>query len=336
MLYVTRGAEKVGQVSELPCKRSLDKGVAARQARGGRPRRRAGPGHAARRGWTTWPTCDLVVEAVVEELSVKQALFATLDEICKPGAVLATTTSSLPVIELRDGHRSARPTWSGLHFFNPAPVMTLVEVVRTIRPRRRRRQPPSRAVCEHAGQARRRVRRPRRLHRQRAAVPLPQRRRQDAGGALRDRRRHRLRDEAGLRLPDRTVRAARRRRARRVATPSSASSTWSSASPGSRRRRCSSSWSPPAISAARPAGASATTAESHRRDGDRDRPRLWPGRHSRASHTTAADGRGTGRRTVGCSSGPRTSGPVCGPGCRRARARPAPAEQARSRCSRCG
>ena len=60
--------------------------------RGG-PRRRAGPGHLVAPRWTTSPTCDLVVEAVVEELAVKQALFATLDEICKPGAVLATTTS---------------------------------------------------------------------------------------------------------------------------------------------------------------------------------------------------------------------------------------------------
>ena len=53
---------------------------------------------------------DLVIEAVVEELSVKQALFATFDEICKPGAVLATTTSSLPVIELRSRDRAARAT----------------------------------------------------------------------------------------------------------------------------------------------------------------------------------------------------------------------------------
>ena len=71
---------------------------------------------------------DLVVEAVVEELSVKQALFADLDEICKPGAVLATTTSSLPVIECAAA--TGRPAdVVGLHFFNPAPVMKLVEVV---------------------------------------------------------------------------------------------------------------------------------------------------------------------------------------------------------------
>ncbi|MGY1630480.1 3-hydroxyacyl-CoA dehydrogenase family protein [Geodermatophilus sp. SYSU D01186] len=74
---------------------------------------------------------DLVIEAVVEHLGVKRALFANLGEICKPGAVLATTTSSLPVIECAQA--SGRPAdVVGLHFFNPAPVMKLVEVVSTI------------------------------------------------------------------------------------------------------------------------------------------------------------------------------------------------------------
>ncbi|MGX5654223.1 3-hydroxyacyl-CoA dehydrogenase family protein [Geodermatophilus nigrescens] len=74
---------------------------------------------------------DLVIEAVVESLPVKQALFAALGEIAKPGAVLATTTSSLPVIECAKA--SERPgDVVGLHFFNPAPVMKLVEVVSTI------------------------------------------------------------------------------------------------------------------------------------------------------------------------------------------------------------
>jgi 3-hydroxybutyryl-CoA dehydrogenase len=74
---------------------------------------------------------DLVVEAVVEELDVKRAVFAALDEVCKPGAILATTTSSLPVIECAAA--TSRPQdVLGLHFFNPAPVMKLVEVVSTI------------------------------------------------------------------------------------------------------------------------------------------------------------------------------------------------------------
>jgi 3-hydroxybutyryl-CoA dehydrogenase len=75
---------------------------------------------------------DLVVEAVAEDLTVKAALFANLDEICKPGALLTTTTSSLPVIEL--ARVTGRPQdVVGLHFFNPAPVMKLVEVVSTVR-----------------------------------------------------------------------------------------------------------------------------------------------------------------------------------------------------------
>jgi 3-hydroxybutyryl-CoA dehydrogenase len=75
--------------------------------------------------------CDLVVEAVVEELSVKQGLFAALDEVMKPGAVLSTTTSSLPVIECAT--TTSRPTdVVGMHFFNPATVMKLVEVVPTV------------------------------------------------------------------------------------------------------------------------------------------------------------------------------------------------------------
>ncbi|MFM9135951.1 MAG: 3-hydroxyacyl-CoA dehydrogenase family protein [bacterium] len=74
---------------------------------------------------------DLVVEAVVEEISVKTALFENLDEICRDGAVLATTTSSLPVIDL--AAVTGRPQdVVGLHFFNPAPVMKLVEVVGTV------------------------------------------------------------------------------------------------------------------------------------------------------------------------------------------------------------
>ncbi|HEX2903729.1 MAG TPA: 3-hydroxybutyryl-CoA dehydrogenase [Jatrophihabitans sp.] len=74
---------------------------------------------------------DLVVEAVVEELSVKQALFSNLDEICKPGAVLATTTSSLPVIECAAATQRQSDV-IGMHFFNPAAIMQLVEVVSTV------------------------------------------------------------------------------------------------------------------------------------------------------------------------------------------------------------
>ncbi|MFI6488656.1 3-hydroxyacyl-CoA dehydrogenase family protein [Streptomyces sp. NPDC050564] len=72
--------------------------------------------------------CDLVIEAIAEDLDVKKRLFRTLGELCRPGALLATTTSSLPVIEC--GLASGRPEdVIGLHFFNPAPLMRLVEVI---------------------------------------------------------------------------------------------------------------------------------------------------------------------------------------------------------------
>ncbi|MEU6534663.1 3-hydroxybutyryl-CoA dehydrogenase [Streptomyces sp. NPDC047000] len=74
---------------------------------------------------------DLAVEAVAEDLEVKRQLFAALDKVCKPGAVLATTTSSLPVVAC--ARATTRPQdVIGMHFFNPAPAMKLVEVVRTV------------------------------------------------------------------------------------------------------------------------------------------------------------------------------------------------------------
>ncbi len=75
--------------------------------------------------------CELVVEAVIEDLPVKRALFSALDEVLKPGTVLATTTSSLPVIECATA--TSRPQdVVGMHWFNPAAVMKLVEVVPTV------------------------------------------------------------------------------------------------------------------------------------------------------------------------------------------------------------
>ncbi|WP_407562164.1 3-hydroxyacyl-CoA dehydrogenase family protein [Streptomyces sp. 184] len=74
----------------------------------------------------------LIVEAVAEDLAVKRELFAALDKVAAPGAVLATTTSSLPVIACAAA--TSRPEdVIGMHFFNPAQVMKLVEVVRTVR-----------------------------------------------------------------------------------------------------------------------------------------------------------------------------------------------------------
>ncbi|CAN5679961.1 3-hydroxybutyryl-CoA dehydrogenase [soil metagenome] len=75
--------------------------------------------------------CDLVVEAVTEDLDAKSSIFKKLDEATKPDAVLATTTSSLSVVDLAAA--TGRPDKViGLHFFNPAAVMRLVEVIRTV------------------------------------------------------------------------------------------------------------------------------------------------------------------------------------------------------------
>jgi len=75
--------------------------------------------------------CDLVVESVVEDIDVKKQLFAELDRVVRDGAILATNTSTLPVVEM--AVKTARPERVvGIHFFNPAPAMDLVEIVRTL------------------------------------------------------------------------------------------------------------------------------------------------------------------------------------------------------------
>jgi 3-hydroxybutyryl-CoA dehydrogenase len=75
--------------------------------------------------------CDLVIEAVVENLPAKKELFGDLDRICGDSAIFCSNTSSLTITELAAA--TQRPDrFAGLHFFNPVPVMRLVEVVRTI------------------------------------------------------------------------------------------------------------------------------------------------------------------------------------------------------------
>jgi 3-hydroxybutyryl-CoA dehydrogenase len=76
-------------------------------------------------------TCDLVIEAVIENIELKRAIFAELDELVLPEAVIVSNTSSLPIIEMA-AVTSRADRIAGLHFFNPAPVMKLVEIVRTI------------------------------------------------------------------------------------------------------------------------------------------------------------------------------------------------------------
>jgi 3-hydroxybutyryl-CoA dehydrogenase len=127
--FVARAPEKVEAVRKALTK-SLDKAV----LRGKLDETTRGDVLARVSGTTSLDELadrDLIVEAVVESLSVKETLFSALGEIAKPGAVLATTTSSLPVIECaKASGRQADVV--GMHFFNPAQVMKLVEVVSTI------------------------------------------------------------------------------------------------------------------------------------------------------------------------------------------------------------
>jgi 3-hydroxybutyryl-CoA dehydrogenase len=129
VVFRARGEDKVAAV-RARIEKSFDK-----QVQRGRLTEEARDAALARITGTTeldaLADCDLVIEAVVEELGVKKALFAALDEVCKPGAILATTTSSLPVIEC--AMATARPAdVVGMHWFNPAPAMKLVEVVPTV------------------------------------------------------------------------------------------------------------------------------------------------------------------------------------------------------------
>jgi 3-hydroxybutyryl-CoA dehydrogenase len=147
VLYIARGEDKIAKVAAALAK-SLEKAV----VRGKLSEADRDAALARATGSTSLDDLadvHMVVEAVVEELSVKQALFANFDEICKPGTVLATTTSSLPVIQCAAA--TTRPAdVVGLHFFNPAQVMRLVEIVKTVST-----SPDvvatARAVCERLG-----------------------------------------------------------------------------------------------------------------------------------------------------------------------------------------
>jgi 3-hydroxybutyryl-CoA dehydrogenase len=129
VLYVARGDEKVARVRaglERSLEKAVQRGKLSAEDRDATLARIKGTSRL-----DDLAPVDLVIEAVVEELSVKQALFETFDEICKPGTILATTTSSLPVVDL--AMATKRPgDVVGLHFFNPAPIMKLVEVVSTV------------------------------------------------------------------------------------------------------------------------------------------------------------------------------------------------------------
>jgi len=129
VLYVGRSAEKVEGVRGMITK-NFDK-----QIQRGRATEEQKSEVLGRVTGTTslddLATVDIVVEAIAEDLAIKTTLFENLDEICKPGAILATTTSSLPIIAM--AKVTSRPQdVIGMHFFNPATVMKLVEVVSTV------------------------------------------------------------------------------------------------------------------------------------------------------------------------------------------------------------
>jgi 3-hydroxybutyryl-CoA dehydrogenase len=75
--------------------------------------------------------CDIIIEAVTENLELKNEMYRTLDELCGPDTIFASNTSSLTIADMAAATRRPK-NFVGLHFFNPVPVMKLVEVVRTI------------------------------------------------------------------------------------------------------------------------------------------------------------------------------------------------------------
>src|SRR6185295_10837419 len=77
--------------------------------------------------------CDIVIEAIIENIAEKQTTYAELDRICKPETIFASNTSSISITEMMTATSAERQKrFVGLHFFNPVPIMKLVEVVRTI------------------------------------------------------------------------------------------------------------------------------------------------------------------------------------------------------------
>ena len=179
--------------------------------------------------------CDLVIESVVEDLATKQALFAELDAVVKPSAILATNTSTLPVVEL--AMATAAPRAGVRHpLLQPGADDAAGRDRAAAHGQRRDDQPRGRPSPSAAARSRSTVARPRRLRGQRPAVPVPQQRRAHA------RARHgrhgvdRHRDVRRVRLPDGPVRAARPGRPRHVggdprrpATPSSGDADYAAA-----------------------------------------------------------------------------------------------------------
>jgi 3-hydroxybutyryl-CoA dehydrogenase len=129
VVYVGRSQAKVDAVRDA-VERSLDKAI----QRGKLEESAKADVLGRLRGTTSLDDLkdvDIAVEAIAEDLKIKTTRFENLDEICKPGAILATTTSSLPIIQCAQATKRPQDV-IGMHFFNPAAIMRLVEVVSTV------------------------------------------------------------------------------------------------------------------------------------------------------------------------------------------------------------
>lgn len=122
--FVDRGLARIDE----SLKRMVGKGTITEGERGAALERL---GHST--SLASLADCDLIIEAIVENLAVKRETFATLDRVCPPATIFASNTSSLPITSLMTVAGPARQQrFIGLHFFNPVPLMGLVEVVSTI------------------------------------------------------------------------------------------------------------------------------------------------------------------------------------------------------------
>lgn len=127
----------VGEVSEDLLGRGIGRiqGFLGKDIEKGKITREEGEATLKRLRGTTnledFADCDIVIEAIIENMDEKRKLYSALDGICKPETIFASNTSSLPVIEMAAATKRADRI-GGLHFFNPVPVMKLVEAVKTI------------------------------------------------------------------------------------------------------------------------------------------------------------------------------------------------------------
>ena len=194
--------------------------------------------------------CDLVIEAVVENLDAKREVYQALDAACPPHTIFASNTSSLSITEMAATTKRA-DRFVGLHFFNPVPLMKLVEVVRSPLTSPEafeeafgvRAEPGQDAGARH---------RQDRLHREPAAGAVPARRHPRPRGRRRlDRRTSTRACGWAAAIPWARSRCSTSS-ASTPPTTSPTSCSTSSARSASRRRRCSSGWCRPASTAGRP------------------------------------------------------------------------------------